>query len=161
MQTDEGRTYDVRILVQKNNIGLWQLTGMAARIGKLGSITSNLHGGGSAYELLPVLQKQFEDKQAGEIMKSLSQLAMRIPLILEQYHGRLAELGIDIGIDPFGKLWIIEVNSKPGHSSFSHFSDPSVSRSSISNPIHYAGYLLNKFKKNEVSLLPQAHRRVT
>jgi hypothetical protein len=42
------RVADVRLLIQKDERGLWDVTGMGVRIGPSNSATSNLHGGGSA-----------------------------------------------------------------------------------------------------------------
>ncbi|WP_374701241.1 YheC/YheD family protein [Thalassobacillus sp. C254] len=33
---------------------------------------------------------------------------------IEESYGRFGEMGIDIGIDQGGNLWIIECNAKPG-----------------------------------------------
>src|SRR5690606_23262967 len=50
------RIFDIRVLVQKDGTGQWQITGMGLRVGPKGSIVSNLHGGGTAMPPEPVLQ---------------------------------------------------------------------------------------------------------
>ena len=144
LHSTEGMAYDVRSLVQKNGRGLWESTGMAVRIGKPGSITSNLHGGGTAEEVTSFLTKEFGDSKANELIATLAMLSSRIPPFLEAHHGRLAELGIDLGIDTCGRVWILEVNSKPGRTIFARMRNEKARTKSIANPIHYAGFLLHK-----------------
>ena len=50
-----GRVHDFRVLIQKNGNGAWEVTGGAGRIGADRSITSNLHGGGEAVPMMPLL----------------------------------------------------------------------------------------------------------
>ncbi|WP_368784377.1 YheC/YheD family protein, partial [Acinetobacter baumannii] len=61
-----------------------------------------------------------------------------LPTFLEQRHGRLVELGIDIGIDRQGKVWLIEVNSKPGRASFRRIEGGKYYREVRLNPLRYA-----------------------
>jgi glutathione synthase/RimK-type ligase-like ATP-grasp enzyme len=142
LHTAAGIAYDIRSLVQKNDLGRWQLTGMGVRCGLPGSITANLHGGGSASEVFPFLLRQYSEDKTHELIRTLTDLSARIPPVLEAEHGRLAELGIDLGIDRSGRIWILEVNSKPGRSIFSHLPNETARKTSIENPIRYAVYLL-------------------
>ena len=144
LTTERGEAFDIRALVQKNEKGLWELTGTAVRLGLPGSVTSNLHGGGRAAETLPFLNSRWGKEKAPDIMKQIEDLAQRIPGVLEQHHGRLAELGIDIGVDEEGQVWVLEVNSKPGRSAFAALPDKQAKLSSVRNPILYARYLLDR-----------------
>ncbi|NEW07779.1 YheC/YheD family protein [Paenibacillus sp. SYP-B3998] len=144
LQSKKGTAYDVRSLVQKNGKGLWETTGMAVRSGKPGSITSNLHGGGTAEDVTDFLTREFGATQAETLIAELTLLSNLIPPVLETHHGRLAELGIDLGIDTLGRIWILEVNSKPGRTIFARMHDKKARSKSIANPIRYAGFLLHK-----------------
>ncbi|MDD9265933.1 YheC/YheD family protein [Paenibacillus sp. GCM10023248] len=144
LHSSDGMAYDVRSLMQKNGHGLWENTGMAVRIGKPGSITSNLHGGGSAEEAAGFLAREFGDAKAGELLATLGMLSARIPPLLENHHGRLAELGIDLGIDTSGRVWVLEVNSKPGRTIFARLHNERARVKSMANPIYYAEFLLHK-----------------
>lgn len=138
------QSYDVRALVQKNAAGLWQLTGTAVRVGIRGGITSNLHGGGKAKETMPFLSSIFGTLKAKRIYKQIRCLTELVAPFLEQYFGRLAELGIDYGIDEQGRVWILEVNSKPGRSIFVQTGERNARMRSILSPIHYARYLVDR-----------------
>ncbi|WP_208607730.1 YheC/YheD family protein [Paenibacillus pectinilyticus] len=139
-----GMAYDVRSLVQKNGRGYWEHTGMAVRIGKPGSITSNLHGGGTAEDVTDFLAREFGETKSQQLLDTIATLSKHIPTLLEASHGRLVELGIDLGIDTSGHVWILEVNSKPGRTVFARLHNERARMKSITNPIHYAGFLLNK-----------------
>ncbi|MFD0871880.1 MULTISPECIES: YheC/YheD family endospore coat-associated protein [Paenibacillus] len=137
-----GDVYDVRSLVQKNGEGRWTLTGMAVRRGSSGSVTANLHGGGSAEAAEPFLQEQFGTERGKEKCALLRSLSLLIAEHLEGHFGRLAELGIDFGVDQDGRIWLIEVNSKPGRSVFRLLCDEEARRNSLAYPMAYASYLL-------------------
>lgn len=139
-----GEAFDIRSLMQKNHEGHWQHTGMAVRRGAPGSITSNLHGGGSAGEALPFLRKEYGEEKAVHIHSTIHDLSHQISPYLEERYGRLLELGIDFGIDQQGRVWILEVNSKPGRAVFLNLRNTNQKKSSIRNPIHYARYILDR-----------------
>lgn len=142
--TKNGDAYDVRSLMQKNGSGLWELTGMAVRLGRAGSVTSNLHGGGRAAEIQAFLTAEFGFRQAERIEQTLREISERIPPALEASNGRMAELGLDLGVDRDGRVWIIEVNSKPGRSVFHHLCQEAKQRKAARQPVAYAHYLLTR-----------------
>ncbi|MCS1351632.1 YheC/YheD family protein [Mechercharimyces sp. CAU 1602] len=141
LTTKDDRPFDVRILVQKNRNLQWSTTGMAVRLGKPHTLTSNLHGGGSAERIIPFLSKHYP-KQMPDILTAIQWLSKHVPLYIEKQHGRLIELGLDVGIDRNGKVWLLEVNSKPGRTVFLRTGEKEVRTRSIELPIQYANTLL-------------------
>lgn len=137
--------FDIRALVQKNGKGRWGVTGIAVRHGQPGGVTANLHGGGKAEEAGSFLRILFGEDQAKELLDRLQKCSLHIPQILESQHGRLAELGIDWGIDRSGNLWLLEINSKPGRTAFFRLNDRNVRLAAVCNPLCYARYLLERF----------------
>lgn len=144
LRSAAGEAWDIRSLVQKNGKGIWELTGMAVRMGSPGSITSNLHGGGSALEALPFLEGQYGPEKAAALMEELRFLSGRIPAVLEASNGRMAELGLDLGVDRSGRIWIIEVNTKPGRSVFQQLHQEEAGLRAARNPLAYAKHLLRR-----------------
>lgn len=144
LHTPDGTPFDVRVLVQKNGKGNWETTGRAVRLGDKRSITSNLHGGGKAVALASFLSKHFPPAMCTRIDQVIHQLTDELPRFLEQNHGRLVELGIDVGIDTTGNVWIIEVNSRPGRTVFRMIDDPTAQLHSITQPVRYANYLMKE-----------------
>lgn len=141
LTTRSGKPFDVRVLMQKNGRGLWELTGMAVRLGARGSLTSNLHGGGTAVPVFPFLQEEFGT--SGEcIREQLTDEAMILPPLLEATCGRLGEIGLDFGIDGGGRITLLEANSKPGRTVFHLTGDHKAERLALENPLRYARHLL-------------------
>ncbi|MNJ52792.1 Endospore coat-associated protein YheD [compost metagenome] len=142
LNNSKGEPFDVRVLMQKNENGVWSMTGMAVRAGRKHSLTSNLHGGGTAHRALPFLTAELGEHAGQKAARIIRNLSHDIPEHLESNFGRLAELGIDFGVDRTGHVWILEVNSKPGRSSLFRIGDMQGARKSVENPIQYARYLL-------------------
>jgi len=145
-----GRPFDIRALVQKNGQGRWSLTGCMVREGPAGSLTSNLHGGGKAYPVHPYLLERYGRNRTNALLETIRQAAARIPTLLENHFGRLAELGLDFGADVQGRLWLLEVNSKPGRSSFAEAGDTRMHTLTYSRPLAYARYLLQQHVLTDV-----------
>ena len=144
LHTPNGIPYDVRVLVQKNGNGEWETTGKAVRLGEKNGITSNLHGGGKALPLSSFLSQNFSPRNQKLIDQEIDTVINLLPPFLESNHGRLVELGIDIGIDLSGNVWIIEVNSRPGRTVFRQIDDRTARIRSLTQPVKYAEYLMNE-----------------
>ncbi len=144
LRTPDGTPYDVRVLVQKNGMGKWQVTGKAVRLGSKESITSNLHGGGKAMPFSTFLHQHFSAEKRLQIDAEVNALIEQLPPYIESSHGPLFELGIDVGVDRKGKVWLIEVNSRPGRDVFRYFDDKTVRHRSMLQPVKYANYLMKE-----------------
>ncbi|HZG58456.1 YheC/YheD family protein [Paenibacillus sp.] len=144
LTADDGAPFDVRALVQKDGSGRWTLTGAAARVGPKGGLTSNLHGGGSAYAAEDYLLRQFGRAETDRILRRIRRAALTIPPALERGHGPLLELGVDFGVDRGGRVWVLEVNSKPGRTSFTRLKDDRAGVAAVTSPIRYARYVLDR-----------------
>ncbi|MFX3631271.1 MAG: YheC/YheD family protein [Candidatus Pristimantibacillus sp.] len=138
---NDDKPYDVRALLQKNDKGCWSITGTVVRVGQQGSLTSNLHGGGSALNTLEFLAAKFGTARANKMIDRIKELTIHTAEKLENSFGRLAELGFDFGIEPDGRIWLLEVNSKPGRSSFRLLGDGEAEQRSIEQPLRYARLL--------------------
>lgn len=143
--TQEGEPFDIRVLMQKDESGRWDFTGMAARIGQPNSVTSNLHGGGRAVPVIPFLVSQFEPNHVQRLIKQLCEYSKYIPPLLEAQYGRISEIGLDFGIDRDARLWLLEVNSKPGRSVFKQTGEHEAALKSVENPILYARHMLVRY----------------
>ncbi|MNW27502.1 Endospore coat-associated protein YheD [compost metagenome] len=160
----KGRPFDVRALVQKNRAGVWTLTGLVVREGSSPEgLTSNLHGGGSAHPALAYLKGLFGPEAAATLVQELETLALKLPHLLEAHYGSLGELGIDFGVDTSRRIWLLEVNSRPGRSAFFRLEDLTSARQSIYRPLQYARYLIGKHDRQDrmtASYSPEAHFQV-
>lgn len=109
-----GRQIDFRVLCHRNSQNLWSKTSTVARISAQQQFVSNIAQGGEIMRPVLALSHCFSKQEALAQTALLAELAIESCVILSQHtSGILGELGVDIGIDHLGKLWIIEINSKP------------------------------------------------
>lgn len=145
IRNTKGTVYDIRALMQKNGKGEWQLSGLAVREGKKGKITSNIKSGGEAYEASDYLKEQFGEEAGEKLAVSAKEVAEYIsPYMEKSYKSRLSELGIDLAVDRGGKLWLIEVNIKPGKSIMKRVYGQKAWEQSLHVGYQYARKLLEK-----------------
>lgn len=133
-----GRPFDLRVVMQKESPEHWYEAGKGYRVGRKNSYVSNLRAGGRISSSLN--HHSGEYKQAEQIAEKISPL---IPFVLEKYHQPLFELGIDYGLDSQGKLWIIEVNSKPGYETVMKTTDNTRKKLIFSRPARLIRQLEN------------------
>ncbi|WP_442601490.1 YheC/YheD family endospore coat-associated protein [Paenibacillus sp. KN14-4R] len=145
LRLQDGRVHDYRLLIQKNGEGRWDITGCAGRIGPHRSITSNLHGGGTAIAMDKLLEQRFASREKiNEIKNNVYELGYQTAEFLENRFGRLCELGIDIAIDPDGGVWLLEVNPKPSREVFSRIGETKTYQKAVKRPLEYAKMLLSE-----------------
>lgn len=112
------RSVDFRIHTNKDDLGNWHVTAIAAKIAGPGSVTTHVRSGGDIKTLTEIFSKEECDLFA----EKLSAAALILSNALDQHiEGIVGEIGFDLGIDRnSGKVWLFEANSKPGRSIFSH-----------------------------------------
>lgn len=151
LSSPDQHPFDIRILFQKNSKGQWSETGRAVRIGKKESLTSNLDGGGTAVDASKFLAKWYTAERQKQINQDITMILTHLPSALEASHGPLIELGLDIGIDARGRVWIIEVNSKPGRDSFKLAKNRDAYELAVRTPVQYAQYIASQSGGNRSS----------
>lgn len=113
-KTKAGLAYDFRLHVQKNGEGLWEINLIYPRISGGLKLISNIKSGGYRGELDSFLTEEFAEN-ARNIKRSIEKFALNFPAHFETlYPYGFDELGIDVGIDEKGRIWIFEVNWRPG-----------------------------------------------
>ncbi|MEH7884573.1 YheC/YheD family protein [Bacillus sp. JJ1609] len=109
-----GRRMDFRVLCHKNDQHFWQVTSIVARVSAEHYFVSNIARGGEVMRPAHTLSLIFGKEQARQQLALMKELALETAEAISQHaEGLTAELGIDIGIDIKGNLWLIEANSKP------------------------------------------------
>lgn len=108
-----GSPFDIRILMQKDGSGVWKRTKIYARVAAKGRLTSNLSRGGTGYYVGSLLRIRF-GRARRRLRAKIDQAAQTIVHALDEvFDTPLGELGLDLGIDRKGRIWLIEVNAKP------------------------------------------------
>lgn len=116
--TKTGQVFDFRLHVQKNGDGEWVITTIYPRIAPQGSIIANINSGGYTNYLDPFLEHEFKE-EAFNIRKKLEFFSLSLAkhldeLQMEKFGEVIDEIGVDVGMDDRLKLWIYEVNWRPG-----------------------------------------------
>ncbi len=108
--------FDCRIHVEKNRKGEWEVARIYVRIGIGQKVISNVNQGGGIADIKTFLKANYEDKWK-EINNKLNDFALTYPYKHEEIRGtEVMSLGVDIGIDKSGKLYMFEANSAPSTS---------------------------------------------
>ncbi|MGJ7910235.1 YheC/YheD family protein [Neobacillus sp. LXY-1] len=130
--------FDVRVLLQKNENGIWGEMGRGVRIGNSGGVLSNLSAGGT---VIPYMD--WASSLSGKtefIHQEIDYILNELPHLLEHQFLPLFELGIDIGIAKNGSIWILDMNSKPGRKVILQ-TRPEISTQLYRAPLLYARHL--------------------
>ena len=145
--TKGGQSCDFRLHVQKNGQGKWVFTSGYVRVAQWGSIVCNISRGGYTNYLEPFLAHEYGERSA-EIIKRMEEFALGLANHLDGIHERtfnesLDELGIDIGIDENERIWLYEVNWRPG-------SPPTfyLELDVVKNSILYAVFVAKKHRES-------------
>lgn len=132
---------DIRLNMNKNGQGEWTVSALFVRIALNGSHVAA--GRGTQY--LPIEIKQFlrlaflnDEMKTVSMIHSIRDLGYLIGQSFDKSGYHMADLGLDLGLDEKGKLWIFEVNPLPFP-----FGSP-VQDDSWAKPLEYAQYLLKK-----------------
>jgi glutathione synthase/RimK-type ligase-like ATP-grasp enzyme len=137
-----GRPIDFRALVQRGQSGAWSVTSVVARIAGNNHFVSNLARGGSLSRVKEALQKaNMGAAQQKTVSAQLRKAALDIAKGIETHvKGHFGELGVDLAVDTAGKVWLLEVNSKPSKNDGTPLADGTI-RPSVKQTVHYARYL--------------------
>lgn len=138
-----GKQFDMRVLCQKDINGKWIVAGTAVRVAARKSIITSPRSGGSVISWPHALKTVFRQKpgQHNGIAEKVTRIALIACQTIEDHFGCCGELGLDMGIDHKGKVWIIEVNAKPLKVSLSRLNDQHLDDEIYANPIRFACHL--------------------
>jgi len=143
LATYQKSPFDIRIIYQKNGESEWQISKKFIRVAPRGSSISNLSRGGTAETSKKVMGSLLNGNEEMIEAKNeeLKSLCHTVAITLENASQKIyGELGLDIGIDSEGNLWLIEVNSKPRKTTETELSKGIV-RNTFKRPLQYAIHL--------------------
>lgn len=136
------RPVDFRALVQKNKSGKWGVTSIVARTAGSNHFVSNLARGGSLSTIREAVGKSSLPPAAkGNVLQGLPRAALAIARGIEAHiPAHFGELGIDLALDQSGRIWLLEVNSKPSKNDNTPLNDQKI-RPSVKQMVLYCRYL--------------------
>ncbi|GAA3400304.1 YheC/YheD family protein [Paenibacillus hodogayensis] len=129
-----GRSFDIRVMVQRNSGKQWETTGIIGRVAHPAKIITNYHGGGTPMDIRPLLTPWLKGDKVAAYERRLAKVGKNAAVALSHKYPRINMVGADIGVDSELKPWIIELNTNPDPYIFRHLKDRSVYR----KVLHYA-----------------------
>jgi hypothetical protein len=141
----KNRRFDIRVLLQKVSLDRWDCTALCLRLALPGYGSTGTGQGSEVKQVLPLLKKLWPTRYP-DIIAQIKEVAFKAAQTLEAKYGPLGELGIDIGIDSQGKVWLFEVNGKPGKTTVRKLKQDDLIQHAYQRPLLYAKMLL---KENE------------
>lgn len=148
-----GDSFDFRLLFQKDYMGNWQPSGIAGRIAAADSIITSPRSGGRVEDFSVILRESFKQdiSAKGGLYEKIVDYGSDICIAIENEFGTCVELGLDMTIDIYKKIWVIEVNGKPLKVSLKRLNNPEVIARCNRRPIEYAAYI-SGFKSTDTKM---------
>lgn len=106
-----GQYFDIRVLVQKGNVGQWMISNITCRVAHERYFNTSMCE--RVYEATEILPRLYSSEKVNEILQSLNEVSIKATQEAETLMGTLGELSVDFVVDKQSKLWIIELNGKP------------------------------------------------
>jgi len=137
-----GRPIDFRALTQKNGTGNWVITSIVGRTAGSQHYVSNLARGGTLAGVKEsVAKSNLPQMFRGDAYSRLKRAALDIAKGIDTHiPAHFGELGIDLALDTGGRVWLLEVNSKPSKNDNTPLNEGKI-RPSVRMMIQYARYL--------------------
>ncbi|WP_284641159.1 YheC/YheD family endospore coat-associated protein [Paenibacillus silviterrae] len=130
------RPIDFRALVQRDDTGSWTVTSIVGRIAGNHQFVSNLARGGTLCTVREALARAGASASgAARLKRAALQIAKGIET---QVEGHFAELGVDLALDTSGRVWLLEVNSKPSKDDNTPLNAERKIRPSVKTVVQYA-----------------------
>jgi hypothetical protein len=122
-----GAVFDLRLLLQKNSVGQWSVTGIGARVAGKHSLTTHVPKGGYIASPQRILQAKLGREQTRKILLEVGKLGVRLARHIELKSGELlGEMSMDIGLDRHYRRWFFEANARP-----MKFDEPAIRKRSL------------------------------
>lgn len=131
---------DFRVTMQKDGTGEWSLVRWVARVAAPGNIVSNVAAGGRGVYAEKVLRQNFKGR-IQELKDEVKKAGIIIAEALDRRIDKIGDLGMDIGIDLNGKVYLFEVNFRAIRPSSVTSKDKEPWVKMYHTPIYYLKYL--------------------
>lgn len=123
----KGRPFDIRVMIQKKKNSNWVITGALAKVAGSGYIITNVKRskGRVMNTRMAIRQSNIRGISTYQVQSRINRIALKSAKQLKKYY-RINTVGLDIGLDAKGKVWIIEPNFKPDKFLFLKLRDKSM-----------------------------------
>lgn len=112
LATVAGRPIDYRVKHVKSAAG-WQIRAMVGRIARPGLFVTNLCRGGTRVTAGQGIARSLSPRLVAAKKSHMRHLTRVSTALLESRFPGIGQLGYDYGIDRGGRIWMLEVNTRP------------------------------------------------
>jgi glutathione synthase/RimK-type ligase-like ATP-grasp enzyme len=126
--TRNKRTFDIRVMVQKNRSNILTPTGIVGRLAKPKKIVTNYHSGGTPLPVDTLLQSRLSGEARKKYIRTIENLGREASVVLGKSYREKRAFGVDIAIDSKMRPWILEINTKPDKSIFNTLKNKTMYR---------------------------------
>lgn len=141
LATYRGRPYDIRVSVQRDGTGEWQVTGMVGKVAAPGRHVTNVAKGGKVRRCKELFEASGLPVQ--EMKLRLAEASLSIARHLGEHLPHLADIGLDMGVDLEGRIKFIEMNGRDQRYSFREAGLDKTFFNTYYIPLQYAKHLLD------------------
>ncbi len=138
----QGRPYDIRVSVQRGQDGKWQITGMVGKVARKGSHVTNVAKGGTVKSCEQLFRHSRLPVQATQAR--VAGVSLEIANYLGRKLYRLADIGLDVGLNREGEPYFIEMNCRDQRYSFAKAGLMRTFYRTYENPLRYAAYVARR-----------------
>lgn len=138
--TSQGRPFDIRVMVQENPHGRWEVTGMVGRVAAAGKIVTNGSQGATSRMVEPLIAGQTSAENRAALISRIKRIGLHSARCLQRHIPGLKEIGMDIGVDRGLKPWVLEVNTLPEPHPFMKLTDKRMFRRIVRYGRRYGRY---------------------
>lgn len=149
----QNRPVDFRVHANKNEMGDWLISTIAAKVAGPGSVTTHIAYGGEVKTIEEIFGAGPRKKR---IHHELERAALDLSAAIERnVTGTVGEVGFDLGVDQDGEVYLFEANAKPGRHIFVHPDLKKAEQASRQFPLAYAVYLAEKAVTHPAAIYAQ------
>lgn len=123
------RPVDFRVLLLRTSLKKgWKCYGIMGKVAAENKVVTNKSQGGTSVRLGDALKNglEFTEKQYQEMEQQMFQLGQQVGVCFQERFPYVNQLGLDLGIDRDGKLWLIEANTRPNYQLFRDHEKPQL-----------------------------------
>lgn len=114
----QGRSFDFRIMVQKNENHAWEVSGIVGRVAPPKKIVTNRSQGGKCLPAERLLRSNMNKSKIKPYLNSLFHLSRSIGQQFQSEYPEARKLGVDIAVSGKLKPWVLEINTDPAITPF-------------------------------------------
>lgn len=148
LATYGGNPFDLRVAVQRDRVGEFQVSGIMCKVAGSDDFLTNGAQGGTTYTFEEVAPLSHPSIPYETLVGRIHQLSLNIANVLDHHFPHLADLGLDVGLTSEGKPYFIECNFISDYVSGLFKEDGRLFNEEweavFRTPIEYGRYLVDK-----------------